>query len=73
MRDPNRVWAFSNKFAAFWNTYCPDLRFWQVINVVALFFDNKLLRNDPFYAEEKDWENAIDLAAKYFEKNQTTP
>ena len=73
MRDPDRIWKFSNQLAVFWCTYCPDLRFWQVINVIALFFDNKLLRNDPFYAEEEDWANAIDLATKYFEKNPRTP
>ena len=68
MRDPDRIWKFSNQLAAFWHTYCPDLRFWQVINVITLHFDNKLFRNDPFYAEEEDWEKAIDLAVKYFEK-----
>ena len=70
MRDPDRIWKFSNRFAAFWYTYCPDLRFLQVVDAVALFFDDKLLRNDPFFAEETDWEKAIDLAAKYFEKHQ---
>lgn len=67
MRDPERIWAFSNKFAAFWYTYCPDLRFWQVIRVIAPYFENKAFRIDPFYAEEEDWEKAIDLAAKVLE------
>jgi hypothetical protein len=72
MRDPDRVWAFSNKFAAFWYTYCSDLRFWKVINVIAPYFENKMFQHDPFYAEE-DWEKAIDLAAKNYEKVSETP
>lgn len=72
MRDPERIWAFSNKFAAFWYTYCPDLRFWQVINVIAPYFENKMFQHDPFYAEEEDWEKAIDLAVKNFEKFSKT-
>lgn len=70
MRDPDRIWAFSNQFAAFWYTYCPDFRFWQVVNVITFFFENETFKHDPFYAEEEDWEKAIDLAAKYFEEKQ---
>ena len=68
MRDPDRIWKFSNQLAAFWHTYCPDLRFWQVINVIAPYFENEAFQKDPFYAEEKDWEKAIDhaAAAKFF-------
>ena len=62
MRDPNRIFPFCNIFASFWQTYYPDLRFWQVINVIALYFEDKHLRYDPFYAEEKDWRKAIELA-----------
>lgn len=63
MRDENRIFPFCNKLATFWQIYCPDLRFWQVINVIAPYFENKAFQKDPFYAEEKDWEKAIDLAA----------
>lgn len=69
MRDPDRIWRFSNRFAAFWYTYCPDFRFWQVINIIASYFENKTFQRDPFYAEEEDWEKAIALAVKDFEKN----
>lgn len=69
MRNPERIWKFSNQLATFWYTYCPDLRFWQVVGAVALFFEDEHLRNDPFFAEE-DQEKAISLAAKYFEENQ---
>ena len=70
MRDPERIWKFSNQFATFWHTYCPDLRFWQAIGVIAFYFENKTFVSDPFYAEEEDWEKAIALATKDFEKNQ---
>ncbi len=64
MRDPERIWAFSNQFAAFWHTYYPDLRFWQVVRVIAPYFENKSFRIDPFYAEEEDWRKAIERAVE---------
>ena len=70
MRNPERIWNFSLQFSAFWYSYCPDLRFWQVIRVIAPYFENENFRIYPFYAEEEDWEKAIALAAKDFEKNQ---
>ena len=70
MRNPDRIWKFTMQFSTFWYTYCPDLRFWQVIQVIAPYFENENFRIDPFYAEEEDWEKAIALAAKDFEKNQ---
>ena len=65
MRDPKRISVFCSEFADFWQTYCPDLRFWQVIRVIAPYFEDKMFRIDPFYAEEEDWRKAIQKAKKF--------
>lgn len=70
MRDPSRISIFCIEFAVFWQRFCPDLRFWQVIGVVAEYFDNSYFRRDPFYAEEKDWQNALKAATATFEKEK---
>ena len=58
MRDPNRIFPLCNKFAGFWQTYYPDLRFQQVIDLLATF-----MKEDPFYAEDDEWAYAIDRAS----------
>ena len=68
MRDSNRIFPFCNKFAAFWQTYIPDFRFWQAVKYVAGFMSNDYYKRDPFYAEESDWEQAIAAAEKFFEE-----
>ena len=68
MRDPNRIFPFCNKLAAAWQTYYPDLRFWQFISIVAGNMESKYFRQDPFYAEESDWETALNNTIKKFEK-----
>ena len=52
MRDPNRIYPFCNKLAAFWMKY-PDLRFGQLIAFIAK-------NRDPFYWEEEDFEKIMD-------------
>lgn len=54
MRDPRRIRKFCNELASFWETYVPDMRFWQVIQVIA---DG--LNRDPFFLEESDWSKMI--------------
>lgn len=49
-RDPNRIYKFCNRLATLWATYCPDLRFGQLINNV--FFAR--YGDDPFYLEEDE-------------------
>lgn len=71
MRDPKRISIFCNEFANFWQTYCPDLRFWQVLGIIADHFENEYFRKDPFYAEEEDWQKAIQKTKKNFEKTLT--
>ena len=66
MRNPDRIFAFCEYFAATWEAYCPDLRFWQFVLVVAGYMDSNF-SNDPFYAEEKDWEKALDRMTAYYE------
>lgn len=70
MRDPKRISPFCIELAIFWQRFCPDLRFWQVIDVVAGHFENEYFRKDPFYAEEEDWKKAIDAAKAEFEKRR---
>ena len=72
MRDPDRIWKFTKQFSSFWFSYCPDLRFWQVIGVIAQYFTNENFQRDPFYAEEKDWMEAIERATKAYAKEETT-
>ena len=54
MRDIKRIRKFCNELATFWETYVPDMRFWQVIQLIG---DG--LQRDPFFLEEKDWSNLI--------------
>ena len=54
MRDVKRIRKFCNEFATFWETYVPDMRFWQVLNVIA---DG--LQRDPFFLEENEWLTMI--------------
>jgi len=70
MRNPNRIFPFCENFAATWEAYCPDLRFWQFASVVAGYMESDYFKKDPFYAEEKDWEKALDrLTANYESKS----
>lgn len=72
MRNSDRIPSFCNELAAYWQTYYPDLRFWQVISLITKYFDSSYFRRDPFYAEEEDWQKAIQKAIeamKEFEKN----
>ena len=71
MRDPDRIWKFTMQFSAFWYSYCPDLRFWQVVSVIAQYFTNESFQRDPFYAEEEDWMEAIERAAEAYSKEET--
>lgn len=50
MRDPRRIRKFCNALADFWETYVPDFRFWQVLNLIA-----GGLQRDPFFLEESEW------------------
>ena len=68
MRDPSRIVPLCDIFASFWQTYCPDLRFWQVISLITPYFENKSFCVDPFYAEEEDWYKAIQKANENFFK-----
>jgi len=72
MRDKNRIFPFCTTFATFWQTYVPNLRFEQVLFLLKSFFKNPSFRNDPFYAEDEDWLEAIEEAEKYIKKNQKT-
>ena len=64
VRDIRRIYPFCNEIATFWQTYCPDLRFWQVICVILDNMPNDFMKQDPFYAEEKEWLSAIKAATK---------
>ena len=72
MKDEQRILPFCTTFAIFWKTYFPDLRFEQVQNYLKLFFKNPSFRKDPFYAEEKDWLEAIQRAENFIKKHQKT-
>ena len=54
MRDIRRIRKFCNELATFWETYVPDMRFWQVLLLIG---DG--LQRDPFFLEESDWSNLI--------------
>lgn len=64
MRNPDRIFPFCNRLAAFWQTYVPDFRFAQVVSLIAGHMENDYYKRDPFYAEEADWEKAIAAAEK---------
>ena len=66
MRDPNRIFPFCNKLAAAWRSYYPDLRFWQFVCLVVSCMENDCHKQDPFFAEEKDWEMALERLAADF-------
>ena len=74
MRDRKRIIPFCNEIASFWQTYCPDFRFWQVICVILDYMPNDYLKHDPFYAEDNEWllaiESAIKSAKKGIEKEE---
>ena len=66
MRDENRIFPFCNALAALWVELFPDLRFWQVVSVVAGNMESDYFKRDPFYAEEEDWLKAIEATRKQY-------
>ncbi len=55
MRDPMRIYAFCDKLAELWRTYCPDWRFAQLMsNIFAS------IGNDPFYWEDDRMEQYLE-------------
>lgn len=69
MRNVLRIFPFCNKIAEFWQTCCPDFRFWQVIVLLIQNMESAYFQQDPFYAEEADWEAAIQKAKESMENN----
>lgn len=63
MRDVKRIHKFCNELATFWEAYVPDLRFWQVLSVIA---DG--LERDPFFLEENEWSALIHQAEEKLEE-----
>ena len=61
MRDINRIDIFLSKLKEVWVQY-PDLRFWQVINLLSLPDEYK--NRDPFFFEEEDWIKIFDNTIK---------
>lgn len=55
MRDINRIKPFLNKIEEFWKNEFPDLRFGQVIYIIA----EELKHDDIFFPEEDEWLEAI--------------
>lgn len=58
MRDPKRIHLFIEKFEACWKMY-PDLRFWQIIGMIAESNTEQRMI-DPFFWEETDWLQGMD-------------
>lgn len=55
MRDPMRIYAFCDKLAELWRTYCPDWRFAQLMsNIFAS------IGNDPFFWEDDRMEQYLE-------------
>lgn len=63
MRDVKRIRKFCNELAAFWESCVPDMRFWQVLNVIA---DG--LKRDPFFLEENEWSDLIHQTEEKWEE-----
>lgn len=57
MRDINRIYTFLNKLTELW-IKCPDLRFWQLLNIFNI--PEKYQDRDPFFFEEEEWIEIID-------------
>lgn len=64
MREPSRIYMFSNKLALLWATQAPDWRFGQLVENVF----NAIRSNgkDPFYLEENEM---LSYFEKYLEAN----
>ena len=52
MRNPNRIYLFTQKLCYEWATNLPDMRFGQLISNAMLYHDTD--ENGFFYAEEDE-------------------
>lgn len=68
MRDIKRIGNLLTAFQKLWNIF-PDMRFWQIINLLA---EDKVFQKirDPFFLEDDAWLLAIENTIKKFTENQ---
>lgn len=65
MRDVKRIRKFCNELADFWETWCPDWRFWQVVSYLAQSVHPEY---DPFFVEEHEWSQRIRICKEAAEE-----
>lgn len=65
MRDPGRIYMFSNKLALLWATQVPDWRFGQLVENVFSMIRGE--GRDPFFLEENE---LLSYFEKYLEANE---
>lgn len=58
MRDPKRIARFCIDLSIFWLRFAPDLRFFQLIDLIAGYREENI-SSDPFFWEEEDWLKAM--------------
>lgn len=63
MRDIKRIRKFCNQLAELWETYCPDMRFGQLIHNVVN--SDELAKTDAFYIEDGEM---LEYFKNYFSK-----
>lgn len=63
MRDPKRIDEITNLLNEIWHKY-PDLRFWQLMDLLRGTMYNKMAVRDLFYCED-------DVTKKFFKDIET--
>lgn len=64
MRKIERIPELTAKIEELWNMF-PDLRFWQLVSLIAEDEIFKDLR-DPFYLEDDKWLEAVERVIKKY-------
>ena len=67
MRDPNRIYQFTQKLCHEWAIYLPDMRFGQLITNAMTYHDKNIA--DVFYMEDDQMLELIDSYIGYAKEN----
>lgn len=69
MRDPERIDNFMMRLGELWKTYCPDLRFGQLMSNIASYSSRDIF----FLEEEEFYKTVLQYMQDYFPKSGAHP